>query len=212
MKPSIDLRQSKTLLTVMLLTLFSCMLSAQQKTTTDTVCVNSQDVVYGILTPSSTSNYNWTLSGGGTIDNTISSNDSIIEIDWGATAGTYTLSVYDLTNNGCGGDTVTLDIVLLDLPTVSLTPDTVCAGNDATLTFTLTGQGPWDIDYTDGTNNYSITGVTSSPHSVTHSGLTSNTNYTVSSVTDANGCSAANLPSTTIVVYPAPGSNQIFHY
>lgn len=186
-----------------------------QVTYTDSVCAGSQDVVYGVTGPVASSTYNWWLSnpGAGTIDNSITGNNNQIEIDWGIITGTYTLYVQETSSNGCLGDTVSLNVIINPLPTVAIVADSVCEGFAATLTLTLTGQAPWTVDYTDGTNNYT-TVANSSPHTVTLPAYTTSQTITITGVTDGNTCDAdaAGLPSTGVVVFPKPTTGAIFHY
>lgn len=186
-----------------------------QVTYTDTVCANTQDKVYGVTGANATSTYNWWLSNpsAGTIDNSIAPNDSVIEIDWAALTGTFTLSVVETSGDGCIGDTVSLDIFINPLPTVAIVADSVCEGFAATLTVTLTGQAPWSIDYSDGTNTYNTIAV-SSPHTVSLPTYTTSQTITITGVTDGNTCDAdgAGLPSTGVVIFPKPTTGAIFHY
>ena len=64
--------------------------------------------------------------------------------------------------------------------------DTICPGATANLTFHLTGPGPWDFQYSDGLNTYSVSGVSVSPHILPVSPTASIT-YTPLSVTTACG-------------------------
>lgn len=43
----------------------------------------------------------------------------------------------------------------------------ICSTGSTTVTVTLTGTAPWDIVYNDGINNITITGITSSPYTIT---------------------------------------------
>lgn len=61
-----------------------------------------------------------------------------------------------------------------------------CAGDSAQITVTLNGVQPWDIVYTDGTNNYTANGITTSPYTVTVLPAATDT-FTLVSVADANG-------------------------
>ncbi len=189
--------------------------SIGQVTYTDTVCASTQDKVYGISGSNVTSTYAWSLSDptAGTIDNSITANDSIIEIDWGTVSGTYTIYVVETSGDGCIGDTVSLDVIVNPLPTVAIVSDSVCEGYSATLTLTLTGTAPWEVDYSDGSNNYSTTAA-SSPHTVTLPAYTTSQTITITGVTDGNTCDAdaSGLPSTGVVVFPKPSTGAIFHY
>lgn len=186
-----------------------------QVTYTDSICAGTTDVVYGVSGAVTTSTYSWWLSdpAAGAIDSTVSGNNSTIEIDWSTTVGTYTLYVQETTANGCLSDTVSLDIVILPLPTVAIVADSVCEGYTATLTFDLTGTAPWTIDYTDGTTNFTEV-ATSTPHTVTLPAYTTSQTITVTGLSDDNGCAAdpAGLPSTNVTIFPAPNAGAIFHY
>lgn len=186
-----------------------------QVTYTDSVCAGSQDVVYGISNANASSTYDWWLSdpAAGTIDTSISSNDSVIEIDWGLTTGTYTLYSQETTATGCLGDTVQLNIVINPLPTVALVGDSICEGFSADITFTFTGTAPWVFEYTDGTTNYTDT-ANVSPYVVNTATYNSSQTITVTSLTDANSCAAdtSGLPTAPIHVYPTPTSGPIYHY
>jgi len=186
-----------------------------QVTYTDSVCAGELDVVYGVSNAVSTSTYAWSLSdpAAGTIDATISGNNSTIEIDWSTTVGTYTLYVVETSVNGCIGDTVPLNIVVNPLPTATLAADSVCEGFNGTLTFDLTGTAPWYIAYTDGTTNFTDT-ANSTPFIVSLPAYTTSQAFNVTSLSDANGCAAdpAALPSTNLVVFPKPSTGAIFHY
>ncbi len=74
-----------------------------------------------------------------------------------------------------------------------------CAGVPVSLSVTASGTGPWNITYTDGTNNYNAS-FNTSPFSLTVAPLTSTT-YSLVSVDDAN-CSGA--VSGTGIVNIAP--------
>src|SRR5690606_19239750 len=118
------------------------------------------------------------------------------------------------TDNGCVGDSVSIDIVINALPTVAMIGDSVCIDAPANITFSFTGKAPWIVDYTDGINNYVDTVQVSPYTAVLASGYTSTTTITVINVVDANGCNADNvsLPAEDVFVYPKPSTGAIFHY
>lgn len=194
---------------------FTSISAMAQVTYTDSVCAGTQDKVYGIMNSTPTSTYAWWLSDptAGTIDNSITPNDSIIEIDWGLTPGTYTLFSVETSQDGCIGDTVQLDVIVHPLPTALVVSDSVCENFSATLTFDLTGQAPWTIDYTDGTNNFTAV-ANSTPFTISTPPYTSSQTITVTGLTDSYSCAAdpAGLPSTPVHIYPKPSTGPIFHY
>lgn len=191
-------------------------LSAQTSYTyTDSVCLQSQDVVYGITNARSTSHYDWELSDttAGTIDSTITGNNDRTEIDWNGTPGTYSLSAIEHTAAGCLGDTVTLDIVISPRPTVTLAADSICVGSSATLSFNLTGEAPWVVSYTDGSTSFTDTAM-ASPYQATLPAYSNPQTITVTSLTDGNTCEAdtSALPSQGINLFNSPSTGPIYHY
>jgi large repetitive protein len=84
---------------------------------------------------------------------------------------------------------------------------TICAGQTVPLTFYLSGLGPWDVTYTDGSVNYQLAGILSSPYSVDVTPIATTT-YALLDVQDAN-CSQSYLPTdianqATVVVNVLP--------
>ena len=70
-------------------------------------------------------------------------------------------------------------------PTATLTGDaTICEGTSTNLFFNLTGVGPWDVVYTDGTSNYTFTSTNAVYIEMVTP--TANTVYEVVSVRDGN--------------------------
>jgi hypothetical protein len=120
-----------------------------------------------------------------------------------------TYSVTSLTDANCIGqgsdlgNTVTLNFNVR--PTANLTGNnTICNGDATTLTMAFTGSAPWTVNYTDGTNNYNVPGITANPYTFNITpGATAT--YSLSSVNDANcsSISADMTGSATVVVnYP----------
>lgn len=190
--------------------------SAQQITANDTVCAGTLDRVYGITSANATSTYTWYLqaASGGSINDSVVANDSEIKIDWGLTPGDYTVYAVETTQWGCIADSVELLVHVNDLPTAVVTSDSVCEGFDPTLTFVLTGEAPWTINFTDGTNNFS-TVATSSPHTYTITGMgyTVTQSVDVTGVTDGNTCDeGTNQTGLPVVIHPVAPTGAIYHY
>lgn len=207
------------MLFVFVLWMISIAASAQTSTATDSVCAGSSDVVYGITSPNSGSSFEWGFKPGstslGTIDNTVSSDNSTIQIDWGTTTGTTTIYAVETSADGCIADTVYLDIVINELPTIAITSDAVCLADTNSVELTLTGQAPWAVELSDGTTTTSYN-ITSSPATVSlPSAFATSGSYTISvvSLTDANDCAqTTGLPTASATVYPKPSTGAIFHY
>lgn len=123
-----------------------------------------------------------------------------------ANVANYTLNVtpsanavYTITalqdDNGCVADVATgltgsANVTVNERPTAALSGDQdICLGESADLTMTLTGTGPWDILYSDGTSNINvIANVT--PYTLTVT-PTVTTTYTIVGVEDANCVASA---------------------
>lgn len=190
--------------------------SSAQITTTDSVCAGTQDKVYGITAANPNSTFTWYIdaAAGGTIDNSITPSNNEIEIDWGMTPGTYTVYAVETTEWNCTGDSVELTVIINDLPSAIVASDSVCEGFDPTLTFTVTGEFPVTIDFTDGTNNYT-TVASASPHvyTMTGSGYTTNQTIDITSVVDDNTCSEVTpVTGHTVIIHPAANTGLIYHY
>ncbi len=114
----------------------------------------------------------------------------------------YRRIVYSGLANTCGDTTTALQIGIYLLPSAALTAldTTICSGNPVALTVQVTGEnGPWDLRYADGLGNeQTVTIDQTTPSDVTvtpssESALTDYT-YTLSALTDAQGCEA--LPAS----------------
>ena len=118
------------------------------------------------------------------------------EIDLVAsTPGNYVVT-YSTPGTGCLS-TLDQNIAVHESPSATISGDaTLCEGQTATITIDFLGTGPWDVTYSDGTNNNTITGIASTPYTFNTS--TSGT-YTLVSVSNS-GCSGSVSGSATVVV------------
>jgi hypothetical protein len=83
------------------------------------------------------------------------------------------------------------------LPTAAVSGSTtVCNGNSAAISAALTGTAPYTLNWSDGFNQ-TINSGTTATRTVSP---TNTTSYTVTNVTDANGCSQAGTGSATVTV------------
>ncbi|MDH5379688.1 MAG: gliding motility-associated C-terminal domain-containing protein [Cyclobacteriaceae bacterium] len=90
-----------------------------------------------------------------------------------------------------------------DFPTATITNSgqiEVCAGDPANIAVALTGVGPWQVVYTDGSKNHTVT-VESSDWTITTETVGT---YSLVDVVDNNGVSGFTKGSTTIVVLEKP--------
>jgi gliding motility-associated-like protein len=86
-------------------------------------------------------------------------------------------------------------------PQGSLLGDTVCIGGTPGLSYTgVLGTAPFTIGYTDGSQTYSKVGL-ASPATIPVPGTAT---YTLTTIMDANGCSADTTETTHVLVTPLP--------
>lgn len=103
-------------------------------------------------------------------------------------ATTYNLTVTQ-TTSGCTGSNSTANVTMYPLPQGSLSGVTpMCSGNPASLTWTASaGTGPFTLNYNP--SSQTNTGVVSgTPFNTQNNAATGANNYSLISVTDANGC------------------------
>ena len=102
-------------------------LLAQTSTSpTQTVCVGSLEP-YLINPPTTGSTYQWNLSGGGTLNPGVTTDN--ITVDWGFTPGVYTITVVETDANNCDGAPVIVTVTVDPLPTATTaTSQTACVG------------------------------------------------------------------------------------
>lgn len=100
--------------------------------------------------------------------------------------GTYMVRLTVTASNSCVSS-ITKEVVVNGAPTGQISgTTTICSGSSATLSVTLTGQGPWLLNYTDASSPVS---VSSSPYSITVT-PTATTTFLITSLSDTK-CSAA---------------------
>ncbi|MFC2136884.1 PKD domain-containing protein [Bacteroidota bacterium] len=98
-------------------------------------------------------------------------------------------------------DNSIITVTVNELPTVGFTGhDTICEGDNATITFHLTGIGPFNVRYFDGSSNTDLTGITDG-HTISVS-PTDTTFYELVTVESTGGttCSGTILPAQDSVL------------
>lgn len=132
----------------------------------------------------SPTSWSWTFPGSDTPTSTAQNPGSVCY----STAGSYTVSLQACNANGCNTTTMTINIETV--PTVTVSDQTICEGNTATLTAVPSAGG--------GNYNWSPGGQTTSSINVSPA---STTTYTVNY--DLNGCPAVPI-TATVTVNPVP--------
>ena len=142
--------------------------------------------------------YSWTSNPSGF--SSTASNPSVSP----ATTTTYTLTE-TVTATGCTNSNSVV-ITVNAKPTVALSGGgTICSGASISLTATITGQSPWSITYSDGTNSNTINNIRSIPEYF-NVNPTSTSTFTITNVTDGTGCSNTGTGSAVVTVNPAPAA------
>jgi gliding motility-associated-like protein len=141
----------------------------------------------------------------GTPTTGIGTNDIIMNDIFTNTSSTQQFIIYDVIPSsaiGCEGDVDQVFVYVAPEMTASLSslPDEICLGDFTDITFNLTGNGPFDVTYTDGTNNYVLTDI-SDGHQITLTPDTTTT-YSLVSVFDNStpGCSPADISSEVEII------------
>ncbi len=122
-----------------------------------------------------------------------------------AAIGTYSITALS-DNNGCVATTlgVPVDVAENPRPTAAVSGGgTVCAGSILPdVTFTFTGTAPFNFTYTDGSTPVVVSGHGTNTYTVANAAMGT---YSVTALTDDNGCSATSLGgSANVVVDPLP--------
>jgi hypothetical protein len=141
----------------------------------------------------------WTYTGPGTVTflpDVYAANAAVTASNFGTYAFTWTI-----VNGNCTTSDL-VNVTFPEIPTATLSAigtTHVCIGQTASLTVALTGVSPWTITYTDGTTPVTVTGIIPN-HYEFNPAVTSNKTYTISNVTDANGCPNTGVGSVKVYV------------
>lgn len=103
-------------------------------------------------------------------------------------------------------------IVQEQLPLATIDPPgDICEGDLGELVVNLTGEAPWSLVLSDGTNLTTYDNITASPFVIPVKPKTT-TSYTITEVTDVNGQTTDPSNTVTITVYPRPSISPIYQY
>ena len=129
----------------------------------------------------------------------------IINVNW-LQSGVYFYKVTARDATGCSNNLKVGRIEILNaLSTAIITAPPICIGDEAKLLVELTGQAPFAINYTDGANNYTITGLTDNQFEIELGQITVPTEYRITEITN-NFVTNSDNPSNTVTleVNPTP--------
>lgn len=130
----------------------------------------------------------------------INATNGIVDLS-ASTAGTYTVTNTIAASGACPSATETFDISVATTPTATVSGGgNFCGTGTLPVNIVLTGSGPWDVVYSDGTNTTTENGVATSPLVINAS---ANGTYTVTSVTSGT-CSSTGIGTATVTFNPIP--------
>ncbi len=167
------------------------------------VCEGSP-VILNETTASFYSDLSWSTSGDGVFNDPTILAPQYTPGFADLTAGSATLYLTVNTGNACPAAVDTLFLAVNKKPTAAITiASEICRGDSTQLSFTMTGAVPFDVVFDNG-ESFSI------PASswVAWVKPSSSMNYTVQSITDANGCTNTQAASAAIQVKPSPVINM----
>ena len=145
------------------------------------------------------------VSGPGTVS--FSSVDSSNAVATVTSYGSYILR-WTITSGTCSPTTADINVSFSSStnppPTAVISGSaTVCPGAASNISVALTGTGPWNLTYTDGSNEYNVSNILSSPYIFSVS-PTVTTIYKINNLTDAYCIAQAANLTTTVVLTAAP--------
>lgn len=101
--------------------------------------------------------------------------------------------------------------ILEAMPEVVLDGDSVCIGDPAFLTMHFKGKAPWNATYTNGTDTWTVSGITDSVYVESiEPPPVSTAEYWVTEVSDANGTNPDPSEKVEVIVYPKPEISRIY--
>ncbi|HBX53305.1 MAG TPA: hypothetical protein DEH02_19775 [Bacteroidales bacterium] len=175
--------------------------TASISATSTNICAGNSTVLNVNFTGTSPWTFNLVSSTGTTVYMNITDNPFTINV---TPTGNETYTVNTLSDGACSSsETSSVSINYFALPTAAMNEtESICEGTSASTDISLTGTGPWDVVYSDGTSPYTISGITQSPYTLTLTPAAT-TSYTLTSVT-ANTCTgtASGTYTVTINTYP----------
>jgi len=143
--------------------------------------------------------YTWTLPTGAALIGDPSA--ALITVTFGTISGNIT--VREVNAAGCITNHTPLPVTVRPLPTAVISNSgTVCIEDTHPVNIILTGAAPWVLVYAiNGVDQPAVNNILASPYTLS---ATASGNYTVTSVTDANGCTNTGIGNATVSYWPVP--------
>lgn len=153
----------------------------------------------------------WKFADNTTTDHLDASN-ATMEFNSGTGSGTfqarleYTTAITGNSSNFCVSSARSKTVTVTSRPTVSISTNTptICTGTKPSLTFTISGGlSPYTVVYSDGSSNFTIANISTSPYTFTHANnLTANKTFSLVSITSqtAPNCSGTLVSPTSASV------------
>ncbi|GAP69379.1 protein containing PKD repeat [Bacteroidales bacterium 6E] len=165
------------------------------------LCAGTTGQVY--TTEPGMTNYQWSISAGGTITAGGTASDNSITVTW-ETSGTKNVGVRYTDTNGCSvSNPTTYPVTVNALPVITITgPATVCA-NTAARVYT-TQAGMTNYVWTVSAGGTITAGGGSTDNTVTVLWHTGGEQSVSVNYSNSNGCSAGSPRTNTITVHPEP--------
>ncbi len=177
-----------------------------QMTGPATVCTNGGAYLFTLDTQQVGVNYNWVVPTGAVFTG---SGDTISVDFTNATSGQVCVTA----SNVCGSiPPVCRNVQVSPAPSVDLSSSAeICLGESVDLTFTLSGNGPFDVVWSDGNQTTTLTNI-SNGHVVPVNPLQTTTYSLVSAAdnTAPNACVTASNDNVTVTVWNPATTNQSF--
>ena len=118
-----------------------------------------------------------------------------------STPGAYVVTNSIAASGSCPASSEVYNVTITASPTATVSGGgQLCGTGTIPVSIALTGTGPWDLTYTDGTTPTTVNGITTSPYAIN---ATANGTFTVSNVTAA-GCSNTGTGSATVTFNANP--------
>ncbi len=188
------------ILSIMLL--LSYTMSAQNQDLTQNVCAGSTQNYY-VTTTLTGSGFAWTISPatGGTV---VGSGNNI-NINWGTTAGTYTVQVIETSADGCVGDPKTVAVTVIAAPTANAgSNQTICANANTVINLSGTVNNATSQSWTT-TGTAAITNATTltPSYTVTAADITAGSiSFTLTAVGTTPCANAVSTVTYTLTAAP----------